>query len=202
MARKKRLTPNQQEFYKQIKRLRRYEHQIMSQGGMLLQEFGKTLLPKRVTKKYLAKLKSIKPTTLKKQAQIEVGNEIWDYYEWEKKGKPKEVEKEEEQPIRTKEMYEAAIENMYDQFTQTPKGIANALGSWLMSLVFEHGAYKIGSALLSAPIDVVAVLQNVGYDYKQAIILMETTIFNNLPPDQREAAEEEWEQSDATWGEI
>lgn len=202
MARKKRLTPNQKEFYKQIKRLQRYEHQIMKQGGILLQEFGKTPLPKRVTKKYLAKLKSIKPTTLKKQAQIEVGNEIWDYYEWEKKGKPKFDGYEGKQPIRTKEMYEAAIENMYDQFLQLPNGIATALGSWLMSLVFEHGAYKIGNALLSAPIDVVAVMQSVGYDYHQAIILMETTIFNNLPQDQREEAEEEWEQSDATWGEI
>lgn len=202
MARKKRLTPNQKEFYKQIKRLQRYEHQIMKQGGILLQEFGKTPLPKRVTKKYIAKLKSIKPTTLKKQAQIEVGNEIWDYYEWEKKGKPKEVEKEEEQTIRTKEMCEAAIENMYDQFTQFPKGIASSFGAWLMDLVFKYGSYKIGWSLIEMPIDVVSVMQVTGFDYKQAILLMETQVLNNLPPDQREAAEEEWEQSDATWGEI
>ena len=66
----KRLTPNQQEYLKQIKRIRKALSKLRSQGydvSELAEKYTKDL-PNRITKKKLQELKELKPSALKKQA--------------------------------------------------------------------------------------------------------------------------------------
>lgn len=66
----KRLTPNQQEYLKQIKRIRKALSKLRSQGydvSELAEKYTKDL-PNRITKKKLQELQELKPSALKKEA--------------------------------------------------------------------------------------------------------------------------------------
>lgn len=64
--RRKRLTPNQEEFNKQVRRIKKAIKKIEIETGLQFPYYTKLEKPKRITKQKIAELKKIKPAQLRK----------------------------------------------------------------------------------------------------------------------------------------
>lgn len=189
MARKKRVyTPMQTAYRKQIARLRKYERQILKEGGTLPEVHQYTDMPKRVTKQMVAKLKAIKPKSIRKKAEFLEDGETIDWFEKQRRKKERQEKQdiivdfvpEGEKVASIMTQIRMAIDNFWDQVNSMPKGVDEVFRGWFASLLFQLGNVAVGYYLLTMSPDLAEKWQSTGYDYKQAMSLIESELYSVL----------------------
>lgn len=184
MARRKKYTPLQREYRKQIARLRRYENQILKMGGALQYRHEYADMPKRVTKQAIAKLKKIKPKDIRKSAEFFIDDEKYDFYEYNR------VKQQTEAPFSSGETIDfdtevnMVIDNFWDQINSLPKGIDEVFRNWFARLIYMNGKRAIGYYLINMSPDLAERWMSTGYDYEATMILIESEIYNVLNSDE------------------
>lgn len=200
--RRKKLTPLQLEYRKQVYRLRREENRLLKMGASLPSRTSLEL-PKRVTKQAIQRLKSVKPKSIRKKAEFTTRKgEVVTYEKWIeilKKEKEERFDADPE-PIDWETEANILIDNFWDQINSLPKGIAGVFGVWFMQVIYEHGKFAIAYWLKSMSPDLAEKWQSTGYDYKATMSLMDTEILNVLGSDDYKRAMEYMDRSDyAEW---
>lgn len=172
---KKKLTKNQQEYRKQIYRLRRIELKLMSEGAVL-EEVHQLTIPKRVTKKMIENLKDIKPRNIRKKAEIEFNGSFVPYNTYAKAVKSSNRVAR----ILPDENMLAAqiISNIRDSFSTYADKLASWLDEWLTSLVNSFGAVNFARTVQAMPWYITDYFQAYMPDYKQAISEFTADLFS------------------------
>lgn len=190
MARRKKYTPLQREYRKQIARLRRYENQILKMGGALQYRHEYADMPKRVTKQSIAKLKKIKPKNIRESAEFFIDDEKYDFYEYNRIKQQTEEQFSSGETIDFDTEVNMVIDNFWDQINSLPKGIDEVFQSWFARLIYTNGKREIGYYLINMSPDLAERWMSTGYDYEATMILIESEIYNVLNSDEYKQAME------------
>ena len=140
------LTPMQQAYKKEIKRLERAIKSEYKNTGIELDKSLIPEMPKRVTKKQLQKIKSIKPKDLREQSQYidyETGEiltyeEVKDYWQNEQRYiSPNRLD-----------FSDTVISGFMDSISQYNDAFQNKMRGWINGLINQYGKDAVSNMLM------------------------------------------------------
>lgn len=197
MAKRKKLTPNQREYRKQITRLNRAIRRI-EKAGYVFQEDISFEMPKRVTKKAIERLKSIKPKDLyqftvrlnPETGEIIPGQEARIESARERARKAAETRRNNRENAMTFGQYQdTIIQNFKNYILGFPRSISERLISWINALIQQAGTEAVVTMLTNSPDVFREYLIRVSYDSETAVTEYAASMMEYLPDlsDQRKS---------------
>ena len=197
MAKRKKLTPNQQEYRKQITRLNRAIRRI-EKAGYVFQEDIIFEMPKRVTKKAIERLKAIKPKDLyqftvrlyPETGEIIPGQEARTESARERARKAAETRRNNRENAMTFGQYQdTIIQNFKNYILGFPRSISERLISWINALIQQAGTEAVATMLTNSPDVFHEYLNRVSYDSETAVTEYAASMMEYLPDlsDQRKS---------------
>lgn len=191
----KKLTRNQREYIKNVKRITTNARYLMSQGWSIDLSWLSTTPPKRVTKKQLTLLGDIKRNDLKRR----YGDYLGDVEPLPVPSAKKSRSKYNYADIMSKA--KNSIANFRAECAQFPPKIADRLLKWASGLENEYGVLKFGLGLQSMSTDLTEAFMAFSHDYGKAMDYFEGELAKAVAENEDEVAEilEELEQEDQDW---
>lgn len=191
----KKLTRNQREYIKNVKRITKNARYLMGQGWSIDLSWLSTTPPKRVTKKQLALLGDIKRNDLKRR----YGDYLGDVEPLPTQSAKKSRTKYNYADIMSKAR--ASIANFRAECAQFPPKIADRLLKWASGLENEYGELKFGLGLQSMSTDLTEAFMAFSHDYGKAMDYFEGELAKAIAENEDEVTEilEELEQEDQDW---
>lgn len=173
MARKtgRKLTPNQRAYQKEIKRLQAGLLRAQRQKGYLYNPDLIPKMPRRVTKKSLEQIRSIKPRQL---------------YEQEIKYTRGVTQKEVKQLgldriISSGDFSADLVYKFIDSFSQFGDKIYNKMSSWMEGLMRDYTVDQLITMIIECPYQLVEFLYNPKYPSDQAVKEYQLKLINYIP---------------------
>ena len=155
------LTPMQELFKKQIKRLQRAIQREYRKTGVELDRSLIPEMPKRVTQKALRDIKAIKPKDLRRQSQYvdyETG-EIIDYETAKNRW-------QNQQQIATPyelDFTQTVIDSFYDSISKYNADFQSRIKTWISGLINQHGKEAVAQMLMDGAEAGVLVTNKIAY---------------------------------------
>lgn len=155
------LTPMQQEYQKQIKRLQRAIKREYRKTGVQLDESLIPEMPKRVTQKQLRNIKAIKPKDLRRQTEFidyETGEiltyeQVKDYWQQEQKYVT---------PVKLN-FSDTVISSFMDSISQYNEPFYNKMKAWINGLINQYGKNAVSQMLMEGTQSGVIVTNKTAY---------------------------------------
>lgn len=192
---KNKLTKNQIAFKKQVTRIKNFIRRATKRGY----EFSDTvipIMPKRVTKKSIEKIKNIKPKDLYSKASYldkstgeivsgSTGRKIERNLSTQKAKETRKNNNNKRHSNNNKNYitYETVImKNFYEYIKSfTSNKIRDSLYGMIKTLEYEQGRTEVAKALQNMPLQFHEILARCGYDSDKAIMEFETSFLEYFP---------------------
>lgn len=155
------LTPMQELYKKQIRRLRRAISREFRKTGVELDRSLIPEMPKRVTKKRLQEIKSIKPKDLRRQSQY-VDYETGEIIDYETAKNMWQNQQEIATPYEL-DFTQTVIDSFYDSISKYNTDFQSRIKIWISSLINQHGKDAVAQMLMDGAEAGVLVTNKIAY---------------------------------------
>lgn len=158
---KVKLTPMQELYKKQIRRLRRAISREFRKTGVQLDSSLIPEMPKRVTQKRLQEIKSIKPKDLRRQSQY-VDYETGEIIDYETAKNMWQNQQEIATPYEL-DFTQTVIDSFYDSVSKYNTDFQSRIKTWISSLINQHGKDAVAQMLMDGAEAGVLVTNKIAY---------------------------------------
>lgn len=166
MAKRKKLTANQQAYRKQIRRLRNIELKLLKQGAVL-ETLHSLKIPTRVTNKMINDLKEIKPRNIRAHAEIEFNGDFIPYNQYARiVKKTNQINKR----IPNEEVLaQQIIANVKSSISTFEPKFASWLDDYINKLITSFGPVNFARTVQAMPMQFSDYLNAYLPDYRRAV---------------------------------
>lgn len=155
------LTPMQELYKKQIRRLRRAISREFRKTGVELDRSLIPEMPKRVTQKRLQEIKSIKPKDLRRQSQY-VDYETGEIIDYETAKNMWQNQQEIATPYEL-DFTQTVIDSFYDSISKYNTDFQSRIKIWISGLINQHGKDAVAQMLMDGAEAGVLVTNKIAY---------------------------------------
>ena len=194
MASKKKLTKNQLEYNKQVRRIKNFIKRAEKRGY----EFSETILPKqpkRITKQAIKRLENLKPKQLYEKAEFldKSTGEILKGTQGRKLERKIATEKAKKTRLKNKakkqtnkksnklKSEDIILNNFYEYLKTFPRKLTARISQLVKKLENEIGKNEVATALQNMPMKFHEILEQVGYDSGKAVDEFSSQLIDYLP---------------------